>query len=92
MSALANTNGEPVTKDGLSLHRPDEWPEVLSVTQVADLFAVGTAAVRAAIRRGELSAVALGGQYRIAAESVWRLVPAEIRAQWPDGRWRQDEG
>ena len=81
-----------MTTDGLSLHRPDEWPEVLSVTQVAELFAVGGAAVRAAIRRGELSAVAVGGQYRIAAESVWRLVPAEIRAQWPDGRWRQDEG
>lgn len=81
-----------MTKDGLSLHRPDEWPEVLSVTQVADLFAVGPAAVRAGIRRGELSAVALGGQYRIAAESVWRLVPAEIRAQWPDGRWTQKEG
>ena len=79
-------------KDGLSLHRPDEWPEVLSVTQVADLFAVGPAAVRAGIRRGELSAVALGGQYRIAAESVWRLVPPEIRAQWPDGRWSQHDG
>ena len=78
-------------KDGLSLHRPDEWPEVLSVTQVADLFAVGSAAVRAGIRRGELSAVALGGQYRIAAESVWRLVPPEIRAQWPDGRWSQHD-
>ena len=78
--------------DGLSLHRPDEWPEVLSVTQVAGLFSVGAAAIRAAIRRGELSAVAVGGQYRIAAESVWRLVPAEIRAQWPEGRWTQHDG
>ncbi len=72
----------------LSLHRPDEWPEVLSVSQVAQLLAIGRAAVIAAIERGELSAVAIGGQYRIAAESVWRLVPDEIRANWPDGRWR----
>ena len=50
--------------DGLSLHRPDEWPEVLSVTQVADLFAVGPAAVRAGIRRGELSALYFFGPCR----------------------------
>jgi len=80
-----------VTKDGLSLHRPDDWPEVLSVSQVAELFSVGAAAVRAGIRRGELSAVAIGGQYRIAAESLWPLVPSEIRAQWPDGRWNKQD-
>ncbi len=61
---------------------------MLSVSQVAQLLAIGRAAVIAAIERGELSAVAIGGQYRIAAESVWRLVPDEIRANWPDGRWR----
>jgi excisionase family DNA binding protein len=72
----------------LSLHRPDEWPEVLSVSQVSNLLAIGRAAVIAAIERGELSAIAIGGQYRIAAESVWRLVPDEIRATWPEGRWR----
>lgn len=71
----------------LSLHKPDEWPEVLSVTQVAQLLAIGRAAVISAIERNELSAIAIGGQYRIAAESVWRLVPAEIRANWPEGRW-----
>ena len=75
----------------LSLHRPDEWPEVLSVSQVAQLLAIGRPAVTAAIERGELSAVAIGGQYRIAAESVWRLVPEEIRANWPEGRWRTPE-
>jgi excisionase family DNA binding protein len=72
----------------LSLHRPDEWPEVLSVTQVAQLLAVGRAAVISAIERNELSGIAFGGQYRIAAESVWRIVPEEIRADWPEGRWR----
>ena len=75
----------------LSLHKPDEWPEVLSVSQVAQLLAIGRAAVIAAIERGELSAVAIGGQYRIAAESVWRLVPQEIRANWPEGRWGTQE-
>jgi excisionase family DNA binding protein len=77
-----------LAKADLSLHRPNEWPEVLSVSQVAQLLAIGRAAVIAAIERDELSAVAIGGQYRIAAESVWRLVPEEIRANWPDGRWR----
>ena len=61
---------------------------MLSVSQVAQLLAIGRAAVIAAIERGELSAVAIGGQCRIAAESVWRLVPEEIRANWPEGRWR----
>jgi excisionase family DNA binding protein len=64
---------------------------VLSVAQVAQLLAIGRAAVISAIERGELSAVAIGGQYRIAAESVWRLVPTEIRAKWPEGRWRIEE-
>ncbi len=77
-----------MAKADLSLHRPNEWPEVLSVSQVAQLLAIGRAAVIAAIERDELSAVAIGGQYRIAAESVWRLVPEEIRAKWPEGRWR----
>jgi excisionase family DNA binding protein len=80
-----------LAKARLSLHRPDEWPEVLSVAQVAELLAVGRRAVMAAIERGELSAVAIGGQYRIAAESVWRLVPAEIRSNWPEGRWRDQD-
>jgi excisionase family DNA binding protein len=90
MVAFASTNGDTLARAALSLHRPDEWPEVLSVAQVADLLAVGRRAVIAAIERGELSAVAIGGQYRIAAESVWRLVPGEIRAKWPEGRWRED--
>ena len=60
------------------------------MTQVSNLLSIGRSAVVAAIERGELSAIAIGGQYRIAAESVWRLVPAEIRARWPEGRWRQD--
>lgn len=80
-----------MARTALSLHRPDEWPEVLSVTEVSSLLSVGRSAVVAAIERGELSAVAIGGQYRIAAESVWRLVPDEIRAGWPEGRWRRDK-
>ena len=64
---------------------------MLSVTEVSNLLSIGRSAVVAAIERGELSGIAIGGQYRIAAESVWRLVPAEIRAGWPEGRWRQDE-
>jgi len=78
-----------LARTALSLHRPDEWPDVLSVTQVSSLLSIGRSAVVAAIERGELSAVAIGGQYRIAAESVWRLVPDEIRAGWPEGRWQQ---
>jgi excisionase family DNA binding protein len=89
--AIAVLNGETLARAALSLHRPDEWPEVLSVSQVAQLLAIGRAAVIAAIERGELSAVAIGGQYRIAAESVWRLVPDEIRANWPEGRWQTQD-
>ena len=79
-----------MARAALSLHRPDEWPEALSVSQVAELLAIGRAAVIAAIERGELSAVAIGGQYRIAAESVWRLVPARSTPTGPkaDGERR----
>jgi excisionase family DNA binding protein len=91
MIAIAIPDGGTVAQADLSLHRPDEWPEVLSVSQVSQLLAIGRAAVIAAIERGELSAIAIGGQYRIAAESVWRLVPEEIRTNWPDGRWRTQD-
>lgn len=90
MAALATLNGGTLARSALSLHRPDEWPEVLSVAQVAELLSVGRQAVVAGIERGDLSGVAIGGQYRIAAESVWPLVPAAIRAKWPEGRWREE--
>jgi hypothetical protein len=78
MVAFATLNGDTLARAALSLHRPDEWPE-------------GRRAVIAAIERGDLSAIAFGGQYRIAAESVWRIVPEEIRATWPEGRWRVED-
>ena len=91
MVAFATRNGVTLARAALSLHRPDEWPEVLSVAQVADLLSVGRRAVISAIERGDLSAIAFGGQYRIAAESVWDLVPPKIRADWPEGRWRTQD-
>lgn len=81
--------GGTLARAVLSLHRPDEWPEVLSVSQVADLLQAGRQTIRDAINAGEIGAVRIGGhQYRIPAESVWPLVPVEIREQWPEGRWR----
>ena len=60
MAALATLNGGTLARSALSLHRPDEWPEVLSVAQVAELLSVGRQAVVAGIERGDLSGVAIG--------------------------------
>ena len=90
MAVIATLNGGTLARSALSLHRPDEWPEVLSVVQVAELLSIGRQAVVAMIERGDLSGVAVGGQNRIAAESVWPLVPPAIRAKWPEGRWREE--
>ena len=79
-----------MARAALSLHRPDEWPEVLTVSQVAALLNTGTHSVRNRIQSGEIDGVRVGGQYRVPAESVWSLVPPSIRAQWPEGRWRDE--
>jgi excisionase family DNA binding protein len=75
----------------LSLYRPEEWPEVLSVTQVAELLSITPSVVRRAIGTKQLDGVVVGGQWRIAAPSVWPLVPASIRARWREGPWNQWE-
>ena len=75
----------------LSLYRPEEWPEVLSVAQVAHLLSVHPNVVRRTISRKELDGVLVGGQWRIAAASVWPLVPVSIRANWPEGPWNEWE-
>jgi excisionase family DNA binding protein len=72
----------------LSLHAPEDWPALLSVTQVAELFAVNRQTVQAWIDRGELPATKIGRLWRIAAEDVWPMVPRTIRDTWPPGRWR----
>lgn len=78
----------------LSLYRPDEWPEVLTTGQVAQLLGLANSSVRGMIERGQLDAVLVGSHYRVAAESVWGMVPPVIRASWPEGRWKRtvDDG
>jgi len=79
---------------GLSLYRPEEWPEVLATGQVAQLLGLANSSVRGMIERGQLDAVLVGSHYRVAAESVWPMVPPVIRASWPEGRWKRavDDG
>jgi excisionase family DNA binding protein len=77
--------------ESLSLHRPEQWPEVLSVAQVASLLSISPSVVRRAITHKQLDGVLVGGQWRIAAPSVWPLVPASIRAHWPEGPWNEWE-
>ena len=73
----------------LTLYHPEEWPEVLTTGQVAQLVGLHVTSVRALIERGQLDAVLVGTHYRIAAESVWPMVPPVIRASWPEGRWKR---
>jgi excisionase family DNA binding protein len=82
------TLGDTLTRAALSLHRPDEWPEVLSVSQVAQLLQAGRQTIRDQIISGRLDAIRVGNLYRVPAESVWPLIPDVIRNQWPDGPWQ----
>ncbi len=72
----------------LSPHAPQDWPAILTTTQVALLLVVNDQTIRTMIERGELPAARVGKQWRIAAEDVWPFVPPGIRATWPQGRWR----
>jgi excisionase family DNA binding protein len=72
----------------LSPHDPQDWPAILTTTQVARLLVVNGQTIRTMIDRGELPAVRVGKLWRIAAEDVWPFVPPGIRATWTDGPWR----
>jgi excisionase family DNA binding protein len=74
----------------LSLQAPQDWPALLSVTQVAELLLLNRQTVQAMIARGELPAVKTGKLWRIAPEDVWPFVPTGIRSRWPEGPWRDD--
>ena len=73
----------------LSLRAPQDWPEVLTTTQVAQLLAVERQTVIRMIDRGELRAARVGRLWRIAPEDVWPLVPPGTRETWPEGPWTQ---
>ena len=74
----------------LSLHEPQNWPQLLSATEVAGLLRVNRQTIVSMIARGEIAGVKVGKQWRIAPEDVWALIPAGTRARWPPGPWRAD--
>ncbi len=71
----------------LSLREPQNWPPLLSATQVADLLLLERHTVLAMISRGELPATKAGRQWRIAPEDVAPFIPASVREAWPPGPW-----
>lgn len=71
----------------LDVHKPEDWPAVLSTGQVARLAGLHRDTVLDWCDRGILAATKPGTQWRIAAEDVWRLVPPGIRATWSPGPW-----
>jgi excisionase family DNA binding protein len=72
----------------LSLHAPQEWPELLSPQDVAGLLRLTTGTVARWCETGQIEAVRVGRRWRIPPNAVWPLVPPSIRNQWPDGPWR----
>ncbi len=72
----------------LSIHKPQDWPAVLTSGQVAEILVLHRQTIQSMITRGELPAVKAGKLWRIAPEDVWPFVPPGIRARWPDGPWR----
>jgi excisionase family DNA binding protein len=76
----------------LSLYEPQDWPEMLSASQVAGLLHLAHTTVGRWCEDGTIEAVKLGrvrGVWRIPREAVWPLVPPSIRASWPDGPWKE---
>ena len=75
----------------LSLHAPQDWPEILSPQDVAGLLRIATGTVARWCETGHIEAVRVGRRWRIPPQAVWPLVPPSIRAGWPDGPWKQHE-
>ncbi len=77
----------PLVAAPLSIHHPQDWPALLSIRQVAGLLAVNYQTIHSMVLRGDLPGVRVAKLWRVAAEDVWPLVPASIRARWPPGPW-----
>ena len=73
----------------LDVHKPEDWPAVLTTTQVAHLLGVHRDTVLVWCARGALAASRVGTRWRIAAEDIWPLVPPGIRATWTPGPWSE---
>ena len=76
----------------LSLYEPQNWPELLSASQVAQLLHIAHTTVGRWCEEGTIEGVQIGGSrgiWRIPREAVWPLVPPSIRASWPDGPWKE---
>jgi excisionase family DNA binding protein len=74
----------------LSLRKPQDWPSVLTTTQIRRAAVGQRQTVLRMIARRELPASRVGKLWRIAPEDVWPFVPPGIRARWPDGPWREN--
>jgi len=72
----------------LSLHAPQDWPEVLSPQDVGGLLRLSPGTVVRWCESGQIEAVRVGRRWRIPPEALWSLVPPSIRAGWPDGPWK----
>lgn len=75
----------------LDVHKPEDWPAVLSTTQVARLIGVHRDTILDWCDGGKLPASKPGTRWRIAAEDVWPLVPPGIRATWSPGPWSDSD-
>jgi excisionase family DNA binding protein len=71
----------------LDIHRPEDWPAMLSTGQVARLLGVHRDTVLVWCDRGTLAAAKIGTRWRVAAEDIWPLIPPGIRATWSSGPW-----
>ena len=60
----------------LNIHKPQDWPAVLTSGQVADILVLHRQTIQSMISRGELAAVKAGKLWRIAPEDVRPFVPA----------------
>ena len=97
MTETDETTGEPSPSGvdesraagRLSLYAPQDWPDLLTPTEVADLLRLTRTTVTQWCVRGTIDATQLGGKsWRIPTLAVWPLVPELIRNTWPDGPWK----
>ncbi len=82
--------GDDRTMASYSIHRPENWPAVLTSGEAAAILGLNRQTIQSMIARGELPAVKAGKLWRIAPEDIWQFVPPGIRSRWPAGPWHED--
>ena len=72
----------------LNIAHPEEWPELMTADEVAELLRFSRTRIQKWCASGDLEASRIGTQWRIPRIAVWRMMPRSTIVGWGEGPWQ----